>query len=84
MRLIHSTKEKSRDIIPVAISPCKNHPTIGINAIHHGTNGTNIHTKIVITIIGIHSYLNNILINVENKNDFNFSTNISPFLYFAI
>ena len=59
------------DIIPVAINPCKNQPATGINAIHHGTNGTNIHTKIVIIITGIHSYLNSRLNNVENKNDFN-------------
>ena len=67
MQLIHSTKAKSRDIIPVAINPCKNQPMAGINATHHGTNGTNMHTKTVITIIGIHSYLNNILIKVMFK-----------------
>ncbi len=84
VRLIHSTKAKSRDIIPVAINPCKNQPMVGINATHHGTNGTNMHTKTVITIIGIHSYRSNILIKVENKNDFIFPTDISPFCAFSL
>ena len=70
--------------MPVAINPCKNQPATGINAIHHGTNGTNTHTKIVIIITGIHSYLSSILIKVENKNDFTFSKISPPSLLFLL